>query len=74
MGPLFLVGGDQERVQYYSFLVKNPNDLSFNHRRIDLKIAPVYIEGVKTVHHESSLHRYWDALRVVSDLVMHNGL
>jgi hypothetical protein len=55
MGPLFLVDSDQKRVQYYSFLGKNPNDLSFNHRRIDLKIAPVYIEGVKTVHMN---HRY----------------
>jgi hypothetical protein len=47
MGPLFLVSGDQKRVQYYSFLRKNPNDFSLNHMRINLNIAMAFIEGVE---------------------------
>jgi len=47
MGPLFLVGCDQKRVQYYSFLRKNPNDFSLNHMRINLNIAMAFIEGVE---------------------------
>ena len=60
MGPLFLVGCDQKRVQYYSFLVKNPNDLSYNHRRIDIKIAPLIVDGAETALHDTLSHRYWD--------------
>ena len=50
MGPLFLVGCDQKRVQYYSFLGKNPNDFSLNHMRINLNIAMAFIVGCGKYH------------------------
>ena len=54
MGPLFLVGGDQKRVQYYYFFREKTNDFLLKHGRFSVNIEPLGIDGMKALLHSSS--------------------